>query len=111
MKSSAPNPFIAIVLGILLLPFHLLRAVFSGLASLFGGGGEDAWSVESIECSAGHVREIRSTDRYKCSCGAVFQGMPWSPCPVCGESASVVTCDCGLAIPLPWHQLPGGDDD
>jgi hypothetical protein len=101
MSSSAPNPFIAILIGLFALPVLVLRAVLAGVATLLGSRGTSAHVGHSLRCSAGHVREIRASDRYRCGCGALFQGAPWSPCPVCGEhEIAAVTCDCGLAIPL-----------
>lgn len=111
--SSSPNPFVAILLGIITAPFSLLGALFSARGGSANAGRPSLPPGGALRCAAGHVRPIRpSSDRYRCGCGAVFVGAPDSACPVCGEAdVAAVQCDCGLAVVLPGHVPQGGFDD
>lgn len=54
-----------------------------------------------IVCPAGHANAVMG--RWTCSCGAVFLGHVFGPCPICGMPAGWARCEtCGLAIASPW---------
>jgi len=63
--------------------------------------GWDAIVGESARCPRGHRNVLVGV--WECrSCGSVFEGWAFRPCPVCGESAHYVSCErCGLSIKSP----------
>ncbi len=54
--------------------------------------------AETLTCPRRH--EVPAYSLWTCSsCGSLFEGYAFQPCPVCSRRASVVACDeCGLAI-------------
>ncbi|MBI5529776.1 MAG: hypothetical protein HY897_25915 [Deltaproteobacteria bacterium] len=53
---------------------------------------------KDIRCVNGHKNPAIGS--WKCSCGAVFSGWAFAPCPVCGRSADYVDgCEiCGASL-------------
>lgn len=104
---------------VMLMGFVLMPVVIVVKSIAFGHGVERLFRAlhwmqhahrRGLTCPAGHTRPLLPTDRWLCAeCNATFQGYAYMPCPHCGggeeprEAASPpwVTCDCGLAVPVP----------
>lgn len=60
-----------------------------------------AMGAGTLTCPSGHVNSVMG--RWTCSCGAVYLGHAFGPCPVCGMPAGWISCArCGLTIRSPW---------
>ncbi len=60
--------------------------------------------ASTLRCPAGHASELKGV--FECrTCGSLFAGWAFQPCPVCRESCGYVPCEhCGLAVRNPFLQ-------
>ena len=55
---------------------------------------------DTLPCP-GCAKPLSCVGRWQCSCGFVYDGHGFSPCPICGDVPPYLPCRCGVGVRNP----------